>query len=106
MSGWPAMTEPSSVANQPNGSPSCSGPGVYGPEVNSILATKLRWSRIALRGVITSSLPDRVQLACDPLTRTLSTESPAKSRLKLDSDWVARASGGSVQAVGLGRLPL
>ncbi len=59
--------------------------------MKSTVATKRWWSLIALRGVITSSLPERSQPAERPFTRTLSTESPAKSRLKLESDWVARA---------------
>ena len=42
-------------------------------------------------GVITSSPPSRVQLAVRPLTETEPTLSPAKSRLKRDSDCVARA---------------
>jgi hypothetical protein len=86
------VTDPSRVVNQPNGNPPCSAVGVYGPEVNSIRATNMRWSRIGRRGVMTSSSPSRVQFACDPSTRTLSTESPAKSRLKRESDCVARAS--------------
>ena len=42
-------------------------------------------------GVITSSSPSRVQFAVRPLTDTEPTLSPPKSRLKRDSDCVARA---------------
>ena len=48
------------------------------------------------RGVITSSSPERRQAALRPFTATAPIESPAKSRLKRESDCVARASSVTV----------
>ena len=46
--------------------------------------------------MITSSSPERRQAALRPFTATAPIESPAKSRLKRESDCVARASSVTV----------
>jgi hypothetical protein len=50
-------------------------------------------------GVITRSSPSGATFARRPLTVTLPTESPSKSRLNRDSDCVARASRVTVPSI-------
>jgi hypothetical protein len=90
-SGWPAVTEPSTVVNQPNGR-SLSGAGVNGPETKRTDTLNLAPRLIGRCGVITSSWPRRSKPAPRPFTRTEPTESPEKSRSKLASACVERAS--------------
>ncbi len=89
-SGWPAVTEPSTVVNQPKGSV-LSGAGVKGPETKRTTTVNALPRLIARAGVITSSWPARSKSARCPSTRTEPTESPEKSRSKRESDCVARA---------------
>ena len=53
--------------------------------------TNFSWRSSALRGVITSSSPSRRKAAVRPSTDTAPTLWPPQSRLKRESDCVARA---------------
>ena len=69
-----------------------SSPGSVGTATKRLTCTrKCSPSRSGLRGVITSSSPSRRNAAAEPSTDTLPTDAPAKSRLKRESDCVARA---------------
>jgi hypothetical protein len=89
-SGWPAVAVPSGVVNSAV---------LVGSSLGSV-GTATKWETLMTNGcpfgsgrfgVITSSPSSRVQLAVRPLTETAPTLSPAKSRLKRESDCVARA---------------
>jgi hypothetical protein len=100
LSGCGAVAEPSGVMKKPVLS-SSSGFGTVGVETKSETVTTNGWPlRIGRLGVTTSSSPARVQSATRPFTRTAPTLSPAKSRLKLESDWVARARIRAVPSIG------
>ena len=90
--GCPAVTEPSVVVNQPNGSPWSASVGIRVCERKSTLTTNGSLRRSALRGVIASSPPPKANDARAPLTLTERTASPEKSRLKRDRSCVAPAS--------------
>ena len=98
-SGCAPTTEPSNVLNHPKGSRSSgksgvlgsSGGGSFGCETKSTPTVKSWPPRSGRAGVITSSSPGSSQVAGRPSTVTAPIESPSKSRLKRESDFVASA---------------
>src|SRR4051794_29207637 len=92
--GCAAVIEPDGVANQAVPSTvfrSAFGGRSRGPLVYETVTMNARWSSIGRLGVTTSSAPCTWKRAGRPSTLTLRTVSPEKSRLKRESDWVARA---------------